>query len=222
MTQKMPVSYSRLSTYEQCGRKFEYLYVLKQVQDQGSEATAYGTRVHEALEKVAKGEGQHTDESAPFSMILASIMAQPGAHYYEFQMSVNAQLQPCDWFAPDVWVRSIADVLVVNGANAWIGDYKTGKVKDDPTQLQLFAWMVFTYFPEVQVVKTSFLWLKTGDITNMRFTRQMMPHLWSALATRFDRLQESVDTGFFKPKPSPLCGWCPAQDICPDAKPRRR
>ena len=38
---KMPISYSRLSTFEQCGLKFEYLYVTKQVVDLGSEATNY-------------------------------------------------------------------------------------------------------------------------------------------------------------------------------------
>ena len=35
MTDKlMPLSYSRLSTFETCPRKFEYLYVLKSVKDE--------------------------------------------------------------------------------------------------------------------------------------------------------------------------------------------
>ena len=55
MTDKlMPLSYSRLSTFETCPRKFEYLYVLKSVKDEGSTATDYGTRVHEALENYGR------------------------------------------------------------------------------------------------------------------------------------------------------------------------
>jgi hypothetical protein len=221
MTQRMAVSFSRLSTYEQCGRKFEYLYVTKQVQDQGSAATEFGDRVHKALEAVGRGLGEHTHESLPYAGILERILKQPGDHYFELQMAINPDKQPCDWFAPDVWIRSIADVLVVNEDKAWIGDYKTGKVKDDMTQLQLFALMVFLHFPKVNEVKTSYIWLKYNQLTNMTFTRAMVPHLWTALEPRFDRLQDSVDMGVFDAKPSPLCGWCAAQTICPDKKVRR-
>ncbi len=129
---------------------------------------------------------------------------------------------PCDWFADDVYVRSIADVLIVNGKDAWIGDYKTGKVKDDPTQLQLFAWMVFTHFPEVETVTATYLWLLKGEITSLRFTRQMKDALWGSLNSRLERVQQAVDMGVFPAKPTALCGWCAAQNICPDAKPSRR
>jgi CRISPR/Cas system-associated exonuclease Cas4 (RecB family) len=220
MAKKLALSFSRLSTFEQCGRKFEYLYVSKQVQDQGSVHTEYGTRVHEALEKVATGVGDHTEESKPFAALLAKIVARPGKQYYEYQMSVNGDRQPCDWFDSEVWVRSIADVLIVDGEKAWIGDYKTGKVKDDMTQLQLFAAMVFIHFPEVQTVTTSYIWLLKGELTNMTFTRKMLPSIWQALEERFNRVQEAVETGYFQPKPSPLCNWCAAKEICPDRKTR--
>lgn len=222
MDKKMALSFSRLSTFEQCPKKFEYLYVLKAVQDQGSTATEYGTRVHEALEKVARGEAEHTHESQPFAGLLTRILQQPGEKFFEHQMSIDCLMRPCGWFDETVWVRSIADVLVVNKHEAWIGDYKTGKIKDDPTQLQLFAWMVFTHFPEVEVVKASYLWLLKGEITTMRFTRNMKDHLWTSIDQRLERVQDAVDSGVFKAKPTPLCGWCAAQPICGDAMQRRR
>lgn len=215
---KFPLSFSRLSTFEQCPKKFEYLYIAKSVQDLGSVHTEYGTRVHEALEKVATGAGQHTEESKPFATILAKIMAQPGQHYYEHQMALNADKQPCDWFAPDIWVRSIIDVLVLQGEKAWVGDYKSGRIKDDPTQLQLFAAMTFIHFPEVQTVKTSYIWLLKGEVTSLTYTRNMLPHLWLSLDQRFGRVQDAVDLGVFSAKPSGLCRWCPAYNICGDAR----
>lgn len=225
MSNVMPLSFSRLSTFEQCAAKFDYLYVSKRVQDQGSEVSEYGNRVHEVLEAKGKGtldegtlstEGKQTIEK--WGDVVDKILAREGTKYFEYQMAVNADLQPVDWFAKDVWVRSIADVLVVNGDTAYCLDYKTGKVKDNPTQLQLFAAMVFWHFPEVTKVKTSFLWLKFNEVTNSVYERRFLDSLWRALSPRFHKVQEVIDLGVFDAKPSGLCPWCPAKDICPSAR----
>lgn len=231
---KMPVSFSRLNTFEQCGRKFEYLYVLKSVQDLGSVHTEYGTRVHEGLENYAKAllseepvvadaivalEGKHSEAAKHFPLV-AKLVAKPGDKYFEHQMSLNGDKEPCDWFADDVWLRGIADVLVVDGDTAYVFDWKTGKVKDDPSQMQVFALLTMIHFPQVQIVKTCFVWLAHDQTTSATYTRRMLPHLWTALGPRFDRLQDAVELGVFKATPSPLCKWCAAKDICPDARKR--
>jgi predicted RecB family nuclease len=112
------------------------------------------------------------------------VLAKKGDKYFEHQMAVNRQLQPVDWFAKDVWIRSIADVLVVNGDTAYCIDYKTGKVKENPTQLQLFAAMVMWQFPEVNTVKTSFVWLRFNETTNSVYERRFLDPLWRALKPR--------------------------------------
>lgn len=103
-----------------------------------------------------------------------------------------------------------------------IPTHNTGKVKDDPTQLQMFAAMVMWHFPRVNTVKTSYIWLKFNEITNATYERRFLDALWRALRPRFDRVQEVIDLGVFDTKPSGLCPWCPAKDICPDARLRRR
>jgi hypothetical protein len=231
MTKPISVSYSRLSTFEQCEQKFDYLYVSKTVQDLGSTATDYGTRVHTALELYGKGlaEGDASaaaikalegtnGEAVMWFPLVDKIHAQAGDKYYEFQMAINANKTPCDWFADDVWIRSIADVLIVDGDKATIIDWKSGKVRDNPTQMQLFAAMVMIVFPQVQTVKTSFVWLVYNKVTNTTFTRRMFDGLWMALEPRFVAIQDTVDLGVYKAKPSPLCGWCAAKDICPSKK----
>ena len=225
MTKPMPLSFSRLSTFEQCEAKFDYLYVSKRVQDQQNEASAYGDRVHQILEARGKGELDEfnlTEEGratlAKWGPLVDRISCREGEKFYEYQMAVNADLKPVDWFAADVWIRSIADVLVVNGDTAYCLDYKTGKVKDNPTQLQLFAAMAMWHFPQLNKVKTSYIWLAYDQITNATYERRFLEALWNALKPRFVRVQETIDMGVFKSKPSPLCGWCAAKDICPDAK----
>ena len=225
MAQWMPLSFSRLSTFEQCPAQFDYLYVSKSVVNSSNEASEYGDRVHKLLEAKAKGEldeSSLSDEGVEtlrkWGSVVDKIMAQPGQKYFEHQMAVNRDLTPVDWFAPDVWIRSIADVLIVNGKTAYCIDYKTGKVKDNPTQLKLFAAMVMWQFPEVETVKTSFVWLKFNETTNDIYERKLLAPMWESLKPRFERVQDTINLGVFPAKPSGLCPWCPAKDICPDAR----
>jgi CRISPR/Cas system-associated exonuclease Cas4 (RecB family) len=233
-TKLMPLSYSRLSTFESCPQKFDYLYVTKNIKDSDNEFTIYGTRVHDALETYGKAAATSSD-AAQAVIALADATPDVTKHYplvdriirlggtqlFEHQMAINRSKQPCGWFASDVWIRGIADVLVVNGVRAWCLDWKTGKPKDNPTQLQLFAALVFAHYPEVQEVTTSFIWLNHDDVTNAVYKRSMESHLWLALEPRFVRVQDAVDGGVFKTKPSGLCPYCPAKGICADARLRR-
>jgi hypothetical protein len=225
MTQPMPLSFSRLSTFETCQAQFDYLYVSKRVPNSSNEASEYGDRVHKLLEAKGRGvldldslsaEGRSTLDQ--WGSVVDVIMNRPGDKYFEHQMAVNADLKPVDWFADDVWLRSIADVLVVDGDTAYCLDYKTGKVKDNPTQLQLFAAMVFWQYPEVTKVKTSFIWLKFNETTNATYERRFLDSMWRALKPRFTKVQDTIELGVFTAKPSGLCPWCAAKNICPDAR----
>ncbi|MFZ1754114.1 MAG: PD-(D/E)XK nuclease family protein [Caldilineaceae bacterium] len=227
------LSYSRLSTFEQCERKFSYLYVDKTVKDKDNEFTLYGTRVHEALENYGKAKADGTavardvlsdnrqfDEVRKHLPMVDAMLAKPGDKYFEHQMALREDRTPCDWFAPDIWLRGIADVLIVNGDTAFVVDWKTGKVKDNPTQLKLFACMVMEHFPAVQRVKTAFVWLGHNEVTSQTFGREHLQDMWNTLLPRMDAVQQAVTLGFFKSKPTGLCNWCPAKDVCPDRKKR--
>ena len=226
-------SYSRLSTFEQCETKYDHLYVSKDVKDSDNDFTIYGNRVHEAMESYGKAyvsgtasavdllsDGAKFSEIEKFIPAANAILKQPGDKYFELQMAIRYDRTPCDWFASDVWLRGIADILVVNGDKAFIGDWKTGKVRSSPLQLKLFACMVMALFPQVNTVRTAFIWLAHDEITDDTFTRDMLSDLWDTLMPRFDAVQQAVDVGVFKSKPSGLCNWCPAKGVCPDRRAR--
>ena len=228
---KIPLSFSRLSCFEQCGTKFEHLYVNKTVKDQDNVYTIHGNRVHEGLELYGKArrdgtadaldtlsDGTIFAESRKYFPIVDAILRRPGDVYFEHQMAIRADRTPCDWFAEDVWLRGIADILLINGTKAFIGDHKTGKIKDNPLQLKLFACMVMALFPGVNEVQTAFIWLAHDEITDQKFTRSQLPDLWAALQPRLDAVQDAVDLGVFVSKPSGLCNYCPAKGICPDRR----
>lgn len=214
----IPLSYSRLTTFESCPSKFDYLYMSKLVKDAGNEHTEYGVRVHEALEKYGLGIAPLTEETKQHKGVVDAILGLPGEKYFEYQMAIDAQFQPCDWFAPDVWFRGIADVLVINDTTALIGDYKTGKIKDDPTQVKLFACLVFAHFPAVTKIKTALLWLKFDKISESIFHRKDLKRAWDGILPRIQYVHETVALGVYPTRPSGLCPWCPAKHICPDAR----
>jgi putative RecB family exonuclease len=223
-------SYSRLSTFEQCNAKYDYLYVTRSVKDTDNEFTLYGSRVHEGLEiagRTAMGEDgygpvvpdtDHPVEVQPYLELIRRITAQPGEKLFELQVAITREFKPCEWMAADVWLRGILDVLVLKPPRAWVFDWKTGKIRDNPTQLQLFAALVFTLYPQIHEVRAAFVWLGHDHITDSVFHRRDAWRLWEGLTARFQKVQDAVDLGVFKPRPSALCRWCAARHICPSAK----
>ena len=214
---KFPLSYSRVSTFKKCPAQFEALYVDKSVVDHGSDATRYGTRVHESLERYGKtGDASElTNETLKWKKIVDKLREQEGEKFYEYKMAIDADLKTCDWFAEDVWFRGIADVLVINGDRAYCLDWKTGKSRyEDIVQLQIFAAMVMFHFPNVNIVRADFFWLVEDRHTKLVFDRIHLKTMWSRLSEQFDVVQEAIDLGVFVAKPSRLCNWCAAKDTC--------
>jgi hypothetical protein len=214
---KFPLSYSRVSTFKKCPAQFEALYVNKSVVDLGSDATQYGERVHKSLEMYGRtgDEAELTRETKKWKNIVDSIKAQGGELHFEHKMSIDADCNPCGWFDEDVWFRGIADVLAIKDNRAYCGDYKTGKSRyEDAVQLQIFAALVMFTFPQVDIVRADFLWLVEDRHTQLTFDRVHLNTMWSRLTKQFDNIQEAVDLGVFVAKPSRLCNWCAAKDIC--------
>ncbi len=217
MTNKFPLSYSKVSCFKKCPAQFEALYVEKSVVDHGSDATQYGERVHKSLELYGKtGDvSELTRETRKWKRLVDKLTEQGGDKYFEYKMAINADLEPCDWFADDVWFRSIADVLIVNRDKAYCLDWKTGKSRyEDAMQLRIFTSMVMFLFPQVNLVRADFLWLVEDKHTKLVFNRMHLKTMWDRLSEQFDAVQEAVDLGVFVAKPSRLCNWCAAKDIC--------
>lgn len=225
---KVALSFSRLSTFEQCEAKFDYLYVSKVVKDTPSDASEYGERVHKTLQLVGQGklpakltmeQQQTVDRWGGLVEFLVS--RTKGKAYFEHQLTVDHNLKPVDWFSKQAYIRAIIDLLIIDGDTAYCFDYKTGKRSEDDTQLKLFALMIFWCFPEVKVVKSAYLWLKTNEKDHATYHRENVDDLWVALSQRLGKVQDTVDLGYYEFSPSGLCGWCPAEKICPNARTRR-
>ena len=216
---KFPMSFSRLSTFETCPMKFEYMYVLKSVEDESNVYSEYGQRVHTALEMYGRtGDVAHlTDESRKYKSTVDLLRGKRGTKLWEQQMAIDANGTPCDWFSPDVWLRGIVDAMVADLPLAVVVDWKTGKVKHDYTQLDMFAMFTFAHYPEVQEVKAAYAWLKDNSAAGTSYTRDSVVKPWGAVRKRLDVVQDAVELGVFPAKPGWMCKYCPAKKVCPYA-----
>jgi RecB family exonuclease len=136
---------------------------------------------------------------------------------------MKRDFSPCGFFDKDVWWRGIADLLVIDRHRAWCVDYKTGKSARyaDTKQLDLLAGAVFSHFPEVMKIKSSLLFVVSGDLIAKKHVITERSEYLSVFDEQLDRLDAAMENGVWNAKTSPLCGWCPVT-TCEHWKPRRK
>ena len=213
---KLSHSFSAIKMYENCPKRYYHQRVLKEVKDQGGEATIWGEGVHKFLEDRLAKATELPQEVARYDPLCQSIvkLAIGGELLVEQQLTLNVALEPTSWFSKDAWMRSIVDVLVIRGDEAIMFDWKTGKRRPDFSQLELFALQVFKHYPEVKRVRTAFVWLKDLSMDHETYTRDNEPELWARLMNKVVRIEKSLETDNWPAKPSGLCNWCPCKNFC--------
>jgi hypothetical protein len=204
-------SHSSLKDFENCARKYHEVKVLKKYPFTETEATRYGNQVHESLELYVRDKKPIPPEHAQFKDVADALLRKPGRHLAEFEMSLTVDLKPTEWKSPDVWVRGIADILIIDDENltAWVGDYKTGNNKyPDRDQLVLMSCMVFEYFPHIRKVNSALLFIVKNSMVKMQMLREQKDAAWWRYRERTARLEASFANDVWNPNQTPLCGWC--------------
>ena len=225
----LPWSHSALGDFLNCPKQYFHKRVAKDVQDVQGEAALWGDQVHQFFEaSILAVRGQQAEADAIWSTLklqgmdpevsfkvylpyLEAVLAIPHDEILpERQYAIGKDLKPCDWFSPDVWCRGIIDVLLLKGDRAYALDWKTGKRKAGSKQLKLFALMVFLHHPEINSVKTGFVWLKEGASDYETYTRDQEAELWQEFVGDLARYNAAFKSDMWIPRKSGLCkGWCP-------------
>lgn len=202
-------SLSRLNSFEDCPHRYNEVTVLKHFSD-ANEAADWGTKVHETFRDCITTKCPLPKELASYQKWLDLAVNGPGEILTEQKYALSRDFEPTEWFSPRAWCRVIVDLLRVDGPVALAFDWKTGRVKKDPTQLFLAAQCIFTHFPEVQRVLTRFIWLQEDTFSEFTFDRSQMASGWPELLERVRRLEAAYTTNNYPPRPSGLCrAWCP-------------
>lgn len=232
----LPWSHSALSDFLNCPKAYHEKRIAKSVVDPPNAAGQAGDYFHKAAEAYLKHgtplpgfpddiRDWPTGLKAPSSYkdYLDALKERPGEMHVECRYAINKRLEPCDFFAPDVWCRAILDVLHLDRQRAFVRDHKTGKRKFDGRQLKLSALMVFIHHPEVMIATTEYAWLKHDSVVDAAtYVRSNEAALWQEFLPDLQKYKTAFKTETFGPRPSGLCnGWCPVTD-CEFWKPKRR
>jgi hypothetical protein len=188
--------------------------VLQKYPFQETEATRYGTQVHEAIENYIKNNTPIPPMYAQFQPVVDALLKKPGRKLAEYEMALTKDLQPCAWNAANSWVRGIADILIIDDDNltAWIGDWKTGNNKyPDRDQLILMSLMVFQHFPHIRKANSALLFIVKDDMVKLQMLREQADAAWAKYRERTARLEASFEHDVWNPTASPLCRWCPVK-----------
>lgn len=208
-------SYSKLKNFETCPKRHFHYEIAKDVVEPEGEALQYGNAVHEALAKALIG----TPLPKHFSNLQQWVDRVGGTGYdkllTEQKLAITNEFEPCEWFAKTAWYRGVADVIKITGRVALAVDWKTGKILEDGSQLALMAACIFAHHPEVQKIRTEFVWIKEDATTRADFARDDMARVWAGILPRVSQLQQAHETQTFPPKPGGLCRkWCSVHS-CP-------
>lgn len=206
----LPWSYSSLSSYATCPKRFFLTRISKQVSEKQTEATIHGNQVHKALELYVGGQQPLPEKYEEYRPVADKLKAAPGKKLLEYKFGITKGLKETTFFGKDVWCRGVLDVCIVKPDQVTILDYKTGKRKLDADQLRLFAGAAMCLWPFAEVVKTGYIWLQTGQMDTETFTPADKPEIFQDFAARVHRLETSERNDDWPARPSGLCKmWCP-------------
>jgi hypothetical protein len=213
-------SYSSIKLFENCPLRYYRQRILKDVVDEGGEASKYGERVHSFLENRLKGS-ELPKEATQYEPLCEMVerVAKGGELHIEKELVLNENLTPTGWWDADAWLRSKLDVLVIKGHTAVVMDWKTGKRRPDFFQMQIFAAQVFKHYPQVQQVKTILVWLKTLEQDTETYNRLNINEAWADIIGHIRRIYASYEHDNWPARPSGLCRYCPARHSCEFAMP---
>lgn len=214
-------SYSSLSKFETCPYQYYRVKVTQDIVEPPTEATDWGKKVHLALEERVRDKKPLPDWAKQWEPLAAKFDRYGGRVFCELEIGLTKDFKPTGFHESNAWYRGVIDVGV-SGVTAYLGDYKTGKIKEDHDQLKLFAATYMCSNDFVESCKTKYLWLKYGVSSTLDIRRDEVPAIWQEFIPRVSRLEAAFDKDKWLKKPSGLCrGWCPVRD-CEHWKPKDR
>ena len=207
-------SYSSISLFQQCPRKYHRLRVVKDIVEPPQEHLLYGSAVHKAAEEYVRDDTPIPKKYAYIQPFLDPLKALSGEKYCEYEMGLTKDMQPCGFRDKDVWFRGIADLLVINGDKARIVDYKTSKNARyaDVKQLDLVAAGLFAKFPQVKKVKSALVFVVSKEFVKAEHHAEKMQEYVASPARDVARIEAALENGVWNPVQGPLCRFCPVRE----------
>ena len=210
-------SYSSISLFEQCPKKYFHLRVEKDIKEPESEQMNYGKELHLAAEEYIRDDKPLPPQFHFIKEMLDKLKNVKGEKLCEYKMGIkyaHGRYTVCDFFDKDVYWRGVADLIILDRENqeARIVDYKTGKSARyaDTKQLKLLSAALFIHFPEIRIVKAGLLFVVSKEFIREEFNYLHKTAYFSQFRPLVEQLEACHTNGVWNPKRNFSCkAWCP-------------
>lgn len=201
-------SHTFVDTFARCPKQAFHRYVAKDQPFVESEEMRWGNLVHSAMEHRCGKEAKPLPETMQaYEKYALPIVGLPDLRV-EYKIGIERNGVHTGFFNSAVWFRGKVDILSKQGNTAFIVDWKTGKKREDPSELEEHALMVKCIWPEIETIKGCYVWLKTDEMGTI--------HDLSHFSMTFERVQRYMtqaekllaDDIEWPARENPLCGWC--------------
>jgi PD-(D/E)XK nuclease superfamily len=205
-------SYSSLSLYQQCPKKYYHLKVAKDIKEELGEAIVFGNEIHKIAEEYVAKDKPIPEKYKGIEPALKALKDMEGEKLCENKLGLTVDFEPCGFFDKKVWWRGVADIIILQGDTILTVDYKTGKKSQyaDLKQLEILALALFKHYPQVKRVKAGLLFLFADDFIKTVYSADAQSTLWTDWVSDVGQLETSVHNNVWNAKPNFTCrGWCP-------------
>jgi CRISPR/Cas system-associated exonuclease Cas4 (RecB family) len=205
-------SFSSLKTFQQCPKKYYHTKIAKDVVEPDTQATLYGKTAHTVAEEYIRDDVPVPPAFEYMKPTLDVLKSIEGEKLCEVKLGLTKDLEACDFDAPNVWWRGIADLVIINREKgiAYSLDYKTSKSARyaDVKQLDIVACGLFAKFPEVQKVKSGLVFVVSKEFVRAVHHREMRDKYLEKPTQDVARIEAAVENGVWNPISGPLCKFC--------------
>lgn len=119
-------SYSALTGYEDCPRRYFLTRVSKAVKEEESEAIRWGNFVHKALENRIRDKTPLPETIRRYEQYVSKLEKLPGVLEAEQKIALTENMEQVKFFDRNVWLRCVLDVSFTSedGTKALVLDWK--------------------------------------------------------------------------------------------------
>ena len=211
------LSYSRLSTFNQCPLKFKSQYIDKSYPNEvDNPAFKRGSTIHKQCENYILYKTGKIKEKQPLRQevknvtpIIDNIISTYNIVWSEQQMAMDKDFKKCSWYSKDTVYRAILDMVALNNTEASIIDFKTGKVRDyDDSatgQLRLAAFFILSLYPKIEEITTAYLFLDHKHTISRKFYRDNYSSMKDTFTNLLIKVNQEKD---WLPTTNKYCHWC--------------
>lgn len=218
-----PYSFSKISTYVSCNRKFKYSYIDKiKIEEKPSIALLKGRAIHSILEHYPY---KSTNSLASKYQDLTNkfINSEYGKKYLsndnfcikEYKFGLDYLFEPSDYYDKNTLFRGCVDFIGRINNELYLCDWKSGKYVElrfqNFNQLLFYSIYFFQKYDNIESINLSYVYVEHNLENTLIVRREYLDNYTSELSNLIHEIES--DTTFKKNK-TKLCDYCVYQECC--------